>query len=177
MMHKKKILSILGSTRKESVNLYILKAIADMYTDIAEWIIYTKIDHLPHFNPDLDKEAFPETVIHFRKLIEEADGVLICTPEYVFSLPGSLKNAIEWTVSTTLFTNKPTALITAASSGQKAQEALNLLMRTIGVKMAVNSSLLIQAPKTKISIDGNITDDATQKAIRELIDSFLELLI
>ena len=131
----KKILAISGSTRAESVNLYILQAIAEMYKHAADFVIYSEIDKLPHFNPDLDKDPLPETVIDLRKKIEAADAVLICTPEYVFSLPGSFKNAIEWMVSTTLFTDKPAALITASSSGQKAHEALNLVMRTVGVKL------------------------------------------
>jgi chromate reductase len=175
-MNRKKILAISGSTRTNSVNLHILQAIANMYQENADWIIFNEIDQLPHFNPDLDNEPFPEQVIHFRKLIEAADGVLICTPEYVFSLPGSFKNAIEWTVSTTLFTHKPAALITASSSGQKAHEALDLIMRTVGVKLATNGTLLIQAPKTKISLKGEITDQPTLLAIRALMDSFLQLL-
>jgi chromate reductase len=52
--------------------------------------LFNSIDQLPHFNPDLDNEAPPESVLRFRQQIQEADGVLICTPEYVFSLPGSL---------------------------------------------------------------------------------------
>jgi chromate reductase len=129
MTVKKKILAISGSTRSGSVNLHILQAIAEMYADKADFVIYNEIDRLPHFNPDIDIEPFPPAVNDLRKKIETADGVLICTPEYVFSLPGSFKNAIEWTVSTTLFTDKPAALITAASSGLKASDALNQLMR------------------------------------------------
>ena len=176
MTNKKKILAISGSTRSDSVNLHILLAIVDLYKEVVDITIYDGIDQLPHFNPDLDVEPFPPAVNSFRKQIEQADGVLICTPEYVFSLPGSFKNAIEWTVSTTLFTDKPTALITAASSGQKAYEALNLLMRTLTVRLAHNGSLLISAPKTKISKEGEITDAATLQAIRELMDAFLNML-
>jgi chromate reductase len=108
--------------------------------------------------------------------MEEADGILICTPEYVFSLPGSLKNAIEWMVSTTILTDKPAALITASSSGQKAHESLNLVMRTVGVKLGEKSSLLIQAPKTKITEDGTITDETTLLSIKELMNDFLALI-
>ncbi len=64
---------------------------------------------------DLDGENPPEAVLAFRKQIAAADGVLICTPEYVFTLPGSLKNALEWCVSTTIFSQKPTGLITASA--------------------------------------------------------------
>ena len=115
-MKKKKIFAISGSTRADSVNACILNAIAVMYEAKADFRIFTGIAQLPHFNPDLDNENVAQQVTNFRTQIQEADGVLICTPEYVYSLPGSLKNAIEWTVSTILFTEKPVATITAASS-------------------------------------------------------------
>ena len=173
MQNRKKVLAICGSTRTESVNLHILKRIAEMYAREIDFTIYTQIDQLPHFNPDLDTDTPPEAVINFRKQIESADGILICTPEYVFSLPGSFKNAIEWLVSTILLTDKPAALITASSSGQKAHEALTLVMKTVGVKVAEAASLLISAPKTRISIDGTITDEDTIKSIRLLMEAFM----
>ncbi len=144
-----------------------------MYEQEIDFAIYTQIDQLPHFNSDLDTDTPPEAITHFRKQIEAADGILICTPEYVFSLPGSFKNAIEWLVSTILLTDKPAAMITASSSGQKAHEALNLVMKTVGVKVAEAASLLISAPKTKISIEGRITEEATMKSIRLLMDAFM----
>lgn len=174
--NRKKIVAIAGSTRAESVNLHILKAIAAMYEDQLDCTIFTGIDQIPHFNPDLDTETPPAAVTAFRKLIEEADGVIICTPEYVFSLPGSLKNALEWMVSTIIFTNKPTALITASSSGQKAHEALQLVIKTIGARTSPETSLLIGAPKTKISVEGVITDETTLHQIRSLMDAFISLL-
>ena len=158
------------------MNGHILNAIAEEYGNRALFTFFDAIDQLPHFNPDLDIEPFPPKVMDFRKQIKEADGILICTPEYVFSLPGSLKNAIEWLVSTTLLTDKPAALITASSSGQKAHEALNLVMRTVGVKSGEHSSLLISAPKTKVSIEGKITDESTHQNIRQLMESFLGIL-
>jgi chromate reductase len=176
MLTKKKILAISGSTRSRSVNLHILQAIATMYAAQADFEIYTEIDQVPHFNPDLDKDPVPPTVASLRKKMEGADGVLICTPEYVFSLPGSLKNAIEWMVSTTILTDKPAALITASSSGQKAHESLDLVMRTVGVKLGNKGSLLIQAPKTKITEDGVITDGTTLSNLKELVDDFLNLI-
>lgn len=173
MQNRKKVLAICGSTRAESANLHILRRIAEMYDGQVDCTIFTGIDRIPHFNPDLDTDTPPDAVTAFRKQIEEADGILICTPEYVFSLPGSLKNAIEWMVSTILLTDKPAALITASSSGQKAHEALNLVMKTVGVKLAPQASLLIAAPRTKISIEGKITDEATMQSIRQLMDAFI----
>jgi NAD(P)H-dependent FMN reductase len=111
MMQRKKVLAISGSTRKESSNLQIIKAIARLSADSLDMDIFQELDSLPHFNPDLDGDQAPPVITAFRHRISEAAGVLICTPEYVFSLPGSLKNAIEWMVSTTTlitaFTREP----------------------------------------------------------------------
>lgn len=176
MQPRKKVFAITGSTRKRSVNLSILEAIAARYSADMDVEIYDQLDQLPHFNPDLDQDPVPPAVAQLRQKLEAADGIIICTPEYVFSLPGSLKNAIEWLVSTTVLTDKPAALITASSSGTHAHESLNLVMRTVGVRLAPNGSLLIQAPKTKISPAGEITDTATSDAINALIDAFLPLM-
>jgi len=146
---KYNILAILGSTRKSSVNLQILNAIADLISDSISIQINEDLDKLPHFNPDLDNDYAPELVQVFRTKIKEADGVLICTPEYVFNLPGSLKNAIEWTVSTTVFSQKPVAIITASALGEKAHEALQLIMKTIEAKVSEQTQLLIQGLKVK----------------------------
>lgn len=170
-VNRKKIFAFSGSTRTGSVNAQILRELSDMYAEKVDFMIFEGIDRLPHFNPDHTDENVPKTVIDFRTQIQNADGVLICTPEYVYSLPGSLKNAIEWTVSTVLFTNKPVALITASSSGQKAHEALNFLMSTIGAK--IGASLLIEAPKTKISKEGKITDKTTLQKLEALMDTFI----
>ncbi len=126
-----KVLAISGSTRIQSSNHRILHFLSDRFGKRMEMEIYEGIDRLPHFNPDLEDGNAPAMVADFRNRINTADAVLFCTPEYVFSLPGSLKNAIEWTVSTTIFSNKPTALLVAAASGDKALESLRLIMTTL----------------------------------------------
>ena len=171
-MHRKKVLAISGSTRKDSSNAQIIKAIARLSAGSLEIDLFEELDALPHFNPDLDQDNIPLAVTTFRNRISAADGVLICTPEYVFSLPGSLKNAIEWTVSTTLFSRKPVALITASSLGEKAHEALLLIMRTIEARFTPQSQLLIQGPRTKVNSSGEITDALTLRNIEALITAF-----
>src|SRR5688572_8029801 len=106
-MEKKKILAISGSTRKNSSNEKILSHIKELFSQSLDITIFTAIDQLPHFNPDLSENELPASVKNFLKIIEETEGIIICTPEYVFSLPGTLKNALEWTVSTTVFSFKP----------------------------------------------------------------------
>jgi len=173
---KKKILAISGSTRSRSVNLSILQHIARLMADRWEVRLYDGLTQLPYFNPDLDQPESPAEVLAFRKLIAEADGVIICTPEYVFSLPGALKNAIEWTVSTTVFSDKPTALVTAAASGQKAHESLLLIMKTLGVALGEGADFLISSAKGKVSSEGEITDAFTLQQIRSLTRSFEAVL-
>src|SRR6476661_5576752 len=128
---KKNILSITGSASKGSLNQMILANIAAL---TSEDVMFSEFDLmlLPHFNPAESIDHPPASVVEFRKKIEDADGVMICTPEYIFSIPALLKNALEWCVATTVFTNKPVALITASSSGVKAHEELQLIMNTIG---------------------------------------------
>jgi chromate reductase len=172
-MLKKKIFAICGSTRKQSVNLSILQYIADILSKELEVEIYNDLAALPHFNPDLDKEKGPEIVEELRSKIKNADGVLICTPEYVFSLPGSLKNAIEWCVSTTVFSEKPVALITASASGVKSHESLQLVMKTIYADIREETQLLIQGPKGKVNNDGVITDAITSRQLKDLVDAFI----
>ena len=175
-MNKKKILAISGSTRKTSSNLTILQAISQLYKNTLEVDIYDKIDTLPHFNPDLTNGQLPLAVQEFQTLIAEADGIIICTPEYVFSLPGSLKNAIEWNVATTLFSGKPLAFIVAAASGEKAFESLDLILTTIEARLGNKSRLLIKGAKGKTGEEGEITDKEMKQAIETLVSSLVETI-
>ncbi len=166
MVSKKNILAICGSTRKNSVNRDIINVISELTTNSLNITVYNKLLNLPYFNQDDSLDNTPQPVLDFRAAVEQADGVLICTPEYVFSIPGILKNALEWTVSTTLFANKPTALITASSSGDKAHESLVLIMNTLGIKTTQEMCLLVSGAKSKINHQGKLIDaDLEQKLI------------
>lgn len=173
-MSKKKVLAICGSTRTESANLSIIQYLGELLSDEVELGIYNELAALPHFNPDLDKDKAPDIVESLRGKIKNADGVLICTPEYVFSLPGALKNAIEWCVSTTIFSEKPVALITASASGAKAHESLQLVMKTIGADVREEAELLIQGAKGKINDKGEIIDALTAEKLKGLALSFMK---
>jgi NAD(P)H-dependent FMN reductase len=125
MNKKKKILAISGSTRITSTNMNLIKAIAELTTENFDITIFNGLTEIPHFNPDLDHENPPEQVIAFRNLLRQFNGVLICTPEYAMGVPGSLKNAIDWTVSSMEFSQKPTALITASTHGEKGHQLVD----------------------------------------------------
>lgn len=123
-----------------------------------EFSIYNGLDQLPHFNPDLDNETPPAEIFKWRQQLKVADAILICTPEYAFGVPGSLKNALDWTVSSGDFVDKPTALITASSVGSNGHAALLLTLGAISAKVADDAKLLIPFVRTKVSADGSITD-------------------
>lgn len=171
----KKILALTGSTRTGSSNNAILQMIADRFADVADFTLYRRMADLPHFNPDLDREPLLQAVAEFRTLIEQADGILVCTPEYVFSLPGVLKNALEWTVSTTLLSYKPTAFIVASGSGEKAFESLDLILQTLVQEpIPENRKLLVQGSRGKIGANGQVSDAETRMAIEAVVVALLE---
>lgn len=172
---KKKIIAISGSTRKDSSNEAVLQTIKEAYSDALDVHIYQNITELPHFNPDPNLENFAPSVVEFRKLVDQADGVIICSPEYVFSLPAVLKNALEWTVATVVFSDKPVALIIASGLGEKAFEQLILIMKTLQSKIGENATLLLQGTRSKVN-SGKITDVSTLEKIDVLMRSFISAI-
>jgi len=176
MRNNKKILAVIGSTRANSSNLKLVQHFASLTKDVYETVIFEGISGLPHFNPDLDNENPPTAVVEFRQLIADADGLLICTPEYVFSLPGSLKNAIEWCVSTTVFSQKPIGLITASASGEKGHEELQLIMKTVEAKFTEDTTLLISGIKGKFNQEGTLSDNITIQQLNSFILAFKKLV-
>lgn len=175
-MIKKKILAISGSTREKSVNLNLIYAIKELSKDSFEIEIFNEIADLPQFNPDKDIDPAPVKILEFRKKLKQADGILICTPEYAMGVPGSLKNAIDWTVSSAEFSKKPVALITASSMGEKAHASLLETLKIIESNITSDTQLLISFAKTKISSDAVITDNETLAQVKKLISSFSKLV-
>lgn len=168
----KKILGISGSTRRNSSNGQLLKAIAVLYIDQMEMLVFDGIGTLPPFNPD-DIDTGIAAVTAFRQQVHEADGVIICTPEYAHGVPGALKNAIDWTVTSNEFSQKPVALITASSDGRMGHAALLETLRTIEAKNVDRQQLIIPFIKTKINKDNVITDEATLIAVKTIINELL----
>ncbi|TND08089.1 MAG: NADPH-dependent FMN reductase [Bacteroidetes bacterium] len=173
---KKKIIAISGSTRPGSTNLNLIKAIAGLAVNRFDVTVFNDIATIPHFNPDLDNNNPPEAVTAFRKLLAAADGILICTPEYAMGVPGTLKNAIDWTVSSCEFSHKPTALITASSVGQKGHASLMETLKVIEARVTDKTHMVISHAKTKVSSDCKITDAPTLEKVSSLIASFIELM-
>lgn len=172
----KKIFVINGSASRNSSNQKLIDNIADLAKDFFSLTVFNILKTLPHFDPELSIAGTPKAILDFRHEIETADGILICTPEYVFSIPSGLKNAIEWCVSTTVFSDKPVGLITASAAGQKGHEELQLIMKTVMTRFTPGTTLLIQGIKGKINEQGEITDSTTKEKLAVFIREFKTLL-
>ena len=175
-MTKKTILAICGSTRISSTNLNLIKAVSDLLPTNFKLEILEGLIEIPHFNPDLDNENPPASVIAFRNRLMSADGILICTPEYAMGVPGTLKNAIDWTVSSCEFSHKPVALITAPSLGEKGHASLLGTLKIIESNITDETQLVISYAKTKISKDFKITDGDTLKAVTLVVNALRSLI-
>ncbi len=136
MKQQLNILAISGSLRSSSSNAAIIRTLSGMTPTGVTVSLYDGLADLPHFNPELDTDTPPDAVTDLRKQLKQADGILICTPEYAFGVPGALKNLLDWTVSSGEFVDKPVALITASSSGQYAHPSLLLTLGALSARVA-----------------------------------------
>jgi NAD(P)H-dependent FMN reductase len=175
-MNKKKVIAISGSTRQNSINHSLIKAIADLSAENLDITIFDGIANLPQFNPDNDGDNVADEVADFRQQLNNADGVIICTPEYAHGVPGTLKNAIDWTISSSSFPHKPTMLITASTGGQYGHKALMETLKAIEAKNIDNLQMVIPFVKTKISMDNKITNENTLAEVETLIARFIDTI-
>jgi NAD(P)H-dependent FMN reductase len=169
----KTIFAISGSLRTGSSNHNILKALGKMMPSEINYIIYDGLAHIPAFDPGLDNESPPATVSALRNQLAKADGIIICTPEYAYGVPGAFKNALDWMVSSASFSGKPTALITASTGGENAHEAMIKILGAIDAKLSPEITLLIQFVRSKMDAEGNIIDPDTAQKLKRLFSAFM----
>ncbi|MBE7173111.1 MAG: NAD(P)H-dependent oxidoreductase [Williamsia sp.] len=165
------IIGISGSLRSQSSNTILLHAISALLPEEAYLEIYDKLDQLPHFNPDLDGEKELKAVKEFREKLKIADAVVISTPEYAFGVPGVLKNALDWVVSSGEMNEKPVAAVSASpltSGGDKALSSLLLTLTALGTDLRGHSSYSIPAVYKKLNAEGEITDTETASKLASL---------
>ncbi|MFP7736178.1 NADPH-dependent FMN reductase [Priestia aryabhattai] len=171
-----KILAISGSLRKNSSNTNILYAMSNLRPENTNFQFYEGVEHLPHFNPEIDTDSPPDLVKDLRNQLKIADGVIICTPEYARGVPGSLKNALDWIVSSGEFVNKPVAVISASSNssgGRKAHDSILLTLEMIEAKISKESTLRIGAIGAKINNKAEILDSTTSKQLKSVMNSLI----
>jgi NAD(P)H-dependent FMN reductase len=174
----KHILAISGSLRNTSSNTNILKACAMLAPDDVKITLYEGLDKLPYFSPEPDGEgAVPApTVQDLREQLKKVDAVIFCTPEYAFGVPGVLKNALDWIVSSGEFYDKPTAVISAsplATGGDKANASLVQTLTVMSAIIKEENKLLIPVVRTKMDAAGNIIDKELETALVQVIRSLV----
>lgn len=170
------ILGISGSLRSDSSNTNILKAIADLLPDYVTFKIFERLNQISSFSPGEEEN---DAIKSLKEDISIAKGVIICTPEYAFGVPGTLKNALDWTVSTGEFNDKPVSAISASplnSGGDKALASLLLTLTALGIKKNDHSSLSIPNIKVKMNALGKLTDQQTIDELQFQINNLLELI-
>jgi chromate reductase len=171
-----KIAVIVGSLRRDSINRKLAEALAKLAKPKAEFV-FSRIDDLPLFNQDLEPSP-PAAVTRLKAEIEGAGGVLIVTPEYNRSLPGVLKNAIDWAsrpYGKNSFDGKPTAAIgtsMGAVSTAAAQQHLRSILAYLNVKLMGQPEGYINFKPGLIDEAGNIPDENVRKFLQGWVDSF-----
>ena len=131
------IVGICGSLQAASSNLALLRDAAALMPTDANFTLFEGLGDIPHFNPDHEAAGAPDQVVEFRALLLAADGVIIASPEYGFSLPGSLKNAIDWAIGTGELAGKPIAVAASVAGPGRGRRGLQALLVTLGAVGAV----------------------------------------
>ena len=173
------ILAISGSLRASSTNTKLVRAIMRLAPTNMEFALYDGLGDLPHFSPDLDVEDAPPSVLALRQQLQNADGVLICTPEYAYGVPGSLKNALDWTVSSGEFVGKPVVALSASPSmlgGDKAHASLLLTLTALSANIVEGGTLIIPLIRTKMDTSGEITDPTTAQTLQSLLNALAQTI-
>lgn len=138
---------------------------------MARAVIYDGLAELPHFNPDDDTDPLPLSVTRLRAAIERAAGILICTPEYAGTLPGSFKNLLDWTVGGTEICAKPVAWVNAAAPGRGggAEATLRAVLGYTGADIVESACVKIPVDRGTVDEDGLISDPEVCRQLAEVL--------
>ena len=172
------ILGIAGSLRKASYNRGALRAAQQLAPKGATIEIFD-LDGIPVFNQDDDKQP-PERVTQFKKQIRAADAILICTPEYNYSIPGMLKNAIDWAsrpYGDSAWNGKPVAVMSASPGmlgAARAQYHLRQCFVFLNMYPLNNPEVMIANAPDLFDEQGNLTDQDTRDRIKKLVEALVK---
>ena len=171
------ILGFAGSLRKSSFNRALLREALELVPEDARLEVFD-LEGIPPFNQDLENQP-PEKVKEFKAKIREADAILIATPEYNYSIPGVLKNAIDWAsrpYGDNALEGKPVALM-GASPGMlgtaRAQYHLRQTFVFLNMHPINRPEVMVPFASDKVDQTGRLTDPKTKEKIRELLESLI----
>jgi len=175
-----KVLGFGGSLRKGSYNTAALHAAKALAPDGVQLELFERLGEFPLYNEDLKAQGFPPAVQELRDRIKAADALLIVTPEYNYSIPGFLKNAIDWASRPPdqPFNDKPVGLISASPGifgGARAQYHLRQSLVFLNCTFVNKPEVMIGGAAQKFDAAGNLNDDTTKDFIRQLLQSLAAL--
>jgi chromate reductase, NAD(P)H dehydrogenase (quinone) len=172
-----KVLGISGSLRDDSFNRKLLANAAELFPGDATLEIWDGLKAVPPFDED-DEQFHPEGVVRLRDALAGADAVLIATPEYNHSLPGQLKNAIDWAsrpIATSPLRAKPVAVIgasTGAFGAVWAQAELRKVLAAAGARV-VDAELPLSFAGRRFGPDGRLVDDDVRKELQAVVETLV----
>lgn len=182
MDRKIKVLGIAGSLRLGSYNKALLRAAQGLAPDNMELEII-EIDNIPLFNEDIEAQGYPEPVRELHTKIAGSDAILIATPEYNYSIPGILKNTIDWASrpeKTCSILGKPVAIM-GASTGRfgtlRSQMHLRQVFVALNMPAVQKPEVYVTKAAEKFDEKGNLIDDRTKSQIKRLLQSLADLTI
>jgi NAD(P)H-dependent FMN reductase len=171
------ILMLVGSLRAGSWTAQLTDSVAGLLPAGTTTEVYADLAGLPHYDQDLDNETPPAAVVAFRAAVEAADALVVATPEYNGSLPGVLKNAIDWASrprGAAALSGKPVAVVSVSPSPRGAQWAREDAVRILRVAGAepLADSVGVAAVHAAV-VDGFFADYRVEKALTELMHSLV----
>ena len=178
MERKVKILGFVGSLRKGSYNKVLMRAALELMPAEASLEIFD-LEGIPPFNQDLENQP-PQVVRNFKANIKEADALLIASPEYNYSIPGVLKNAIDWASRPYLdkvFEGKPVAIMSASTGrlgGARAQYHLRQTFVFLNMYPINKPEVMLSFAKENIDENGRLTNEETRGLISSLLETLVE---
>ena len=173
-----KILAVPGSLRRESYNRMLLQAAAELLPEGVELELFEDLKALPPYDEDDEWGPVPASVMRLREALAGADAVLFATPEYNHSIPGQLKNALDWISrppGTSPLRNKPVAVVGAsqgAFGAVWAQAELRKVLAAIGARVVDGEVAVGHAP-TRFDEHGRLEDESLQEQLQETIEALL----
>jgi chromate reductase len=173
-----KVLAISGSLRRESHNTKLLRCAGELVPTTVEFQMWDRLKEIPPYDEEDDVEPAPPAVAALRVAIAEADVVLIATPEYNSSIPGQLKNAVDWVsrpLATNALRNKPVAVIGASTGAFGAVWSQAELRKVLGATGArvVDADVALGHAHTKFDEDGELLDEGAREQLAEVVEALL----
>lgn len=168
-----KILTVSGSSRKESTNVKLLDSFPELFPEHF-FVRYDKVHELPVFSVGRENNPLAELVKDWKLAISKSDAIIICTPEYIHNIPAAIKNALEWVTTSGELMGKPVLPITFTPHEPRGEKAMQSLIWSL---QALDARIVTQLPLYQNEVSFNNDGKIENGEIKELIFGAIEMLL